>query len=165
VWLAASKGLAEGRANPDALVRRVGWLANHWCGYGKLKISSSSPVLKVAPDRSDASDTGHGIAEGRPCMKKSHWHALGLFDEFFIGWGGNGHELSNRLGELNRRGVMDWKVLATVRLSHQPHKKDQCKRDKQLVALNQRYRHKRLRDARSGAPWFMALIRRLQGKG
>ena len=69
------------------------------------------------PDSTPLSELGEGMMS----FPKSLWTALDGFDERFLGWGGNYEEFNNRVMNLRGRGLLEVRLLSSVRLIHQPH--------------------------------------------
>lgn len=98
------------------------------------------------------------LKEGMPCLDRRIVEALGGFDEFYIGWGGNGEEFSDRLRGLDMAGLCEVNLLRSVLCIHQPHTKDQTARTKE-TKQRQRRREKRAKELRQSPEWWHSITK------
>lgn len=130
------------------------WAAYDEPTYERAKNEVLSHVY--AGFRGLATDPGEGpvserktIPEGVPCLDRRVVEALGGFDEFFIGWGGNGEEFSNRLEALDHAGLAEVHLLRSVHIIHQPHEKDPTASSKE-TRKRQRIREAKAKQLNAG---------------
>lgn len=143
-------GGADDRRLPSQLVGELPTDDGEWSGQGKL-YDPSQP--RVVPAR---------VEEGFPLVPIAVLHALGLFDERFLRWGGNKIELCFRLTALGGVGL-PYRLLASVAAWHQPHPQDPNKPvdDPHRVANHAMYLS-RVREVRANAAWWVAQRRAVQ---
>ena len=107
-----------------------------YSGFGEEWTPSEQYRTRRSPD----------LLEGFPSVPRRIWEALGGFDEFFIGWGGNKEEFVDRLHGLVRAGLLDLRLLFSVLAIHQPHPMDPESR----AMTPRRARNHQRREARKG---------------
>ncbi|MFN3200019.1 MAG: glycosyltransferase [Bradymonadia bacterium] len=93
------------------------------------------------------------LPEGMPIIPRAILKALGGFDEYFTGWGGNKEEIIDRLKGLQREGVLDIRLLASVRILHQPHRKDKGRTKGQNE--KQARREQKAAEIKAEADWWL----------
>tara|TARA_A200000159_G_scaffold150865_1_gene160569 strand:+ start:859 stop:1452 length:594 start_codon:yes stop_codon:yes gene_type:complete len=102
--------------------------------------------------------------EGMPIVSRVVGDALGWFDEFFVGWGGNKEEFARRLLNLYSEGIIESRLITSVVGIHQPHPQDPRK-PKQgcelhpLTVANRDYFRERIDGIRRMKPWWLAQTR------
>lgn len=123
-----------------------------WAGQGDLYVGpDSGPRIVDAP-----------VKEGFPLVPIEVLHALDLFDERFVRWGGNKIELTYRLTSLAGIGL-PYRLLASVAAWHQPHPQDPNKpRDDHHRLANEQMYYDRVRQVRGESDWWIAQRRAVQ---
>jgi hypothetical protein len=102
---------------------------------------------------SSGSETLPDLAEGMPIVWRGLVAALSGFDEWFVGWGGEKEAFVDLLKGIQRAGLIDVRLLTSVRALHQPHELDPHARQPE-VHQRQAERERRARDILAGAGWW-----------
>lgn len=141
-WIRTSKSWVSGKQTWAELVGKLDDLEPVHSGF----LDRHQPGPPASVRLSD-------LPEGMPIIPRAILEALGGFDEYFTGWGGNKEEIIDRLKGLQREGLIDIRLLASVRILHQPHRKDRGRTKGQNE--KQAHREKRAAQIKTEADWWL----------
>ena len=101
--------------------------------------------------------------EGMPIVSRPVGEALGWFDEFFLGWGGEKEEFVQRLRALCSQGLINSRLITSVFGIHQPHPKDPeaALRHRTLAprtTANRSYYQKKMKEIREKKQWWLTQV-------
>ncbi|MCP4741486.1 MAG: hypothetical protein GY871_04550 [Actinomycetales bacterium] len=157
-WLERTEAYAKGERDWDDLTLLFGTLSSAvHCGFTRA----------FRPDFPNSMPLDE-LGEGMMVFPKALWEVLEGFDERFFGWGGNYEEFNNRIMTLRGEGLLQVRLIRSVRLIHQPHLKASAATQKKKKQPGQALREMKATEIGRRAPWWkkqLAAAQKLLGKG